>query len=115
MSNTNNMSNRETINGVIAFLQASNNEDIALDLANAIVTMDLELERVKGIARDRLDRIAQLQHQLAVVEDKLEDTRSELVEVDELSCQGLLDALESALSPAGNDGLYGAYLRGELD
>ena len=40
MSNTNNMSNRETINGVIAFLQASNNEDIAVDLANAIVTMD---------------------------------------------------------------------------
>lgn len=78
MSNTNNMSNRETINGVIAFLQASNNEDIALDLANAIVTMDFELERVKGIAGRRLDRIAQLQHQLAVVEDKLEDTRSEL-------------------------------------
>ena len=82
MSNTNNMSNRETINGVIAFLQASNNEDIALDLANAIVTMDLELERVKGIAGRRLDRIAQLQHQLAAVEDKLEDkledTRSEL-------------------------------------
>ena len=72
------MTNRETINGVIAFLQASNNEDIALDLANAIVTMDLELERVKGIAGRRLDRIAQLQHQLAVVEDKLEDTRSDL-------------------------------------
>ena len=37
-----------------------------------------ELERVKGIAGRRLDRIAQLQHDLAVVEDKLEDTRSEL-------------------------------------
>jgi hypothetical protein len=86
------MSTRETINGVIAFLQASNNEDIALDLANAIVAMDLELERVKGIARDRLATIASLR-----------------------SCQGSLDECEASLSPAGNDGLYGAYLRGELD
>lgn len=77
MSNTNNMSNRETINGVIAFLQASNNEDIAVDLANAIMTMDLELDRVKGIAGRRLDKINALQLELAQIEDdprRLEDS-----------------------------------------
>lgn len=98
MSNTNNMSNRETINGVIAFLQASNNEDIAVDLANAIMTMDLELERVKGIAGDRLATIAALRSE---VDTAIGIIDGELVEVDELSCQGMLDALESALSPAG--------------
>jgi hypothetical protein len=37
-------------NNTIAFLMASNNEDIAQDLANEITALKLELERVKGIA-----------------------------------------------------------------
>lgn len=35
----------------IAFLMASNNEDIAQDLADEITALKLELERVKGITR----------------------------------------------------------------
>ena len=35
----------------IAFLMASNNEDIAQDLADEITALKLELERVKGVTR----------------------------------------------------------------
>lgn len=88
------MTNNELIDESIVILQTMNAEDCAA----AIDELRNELERVKGIARDRLATIAALRS-----------------EVDELSCQGMLDELESALSPAGNDGLYGAFLRGELD
>jgi len=43
-------------NNTIAFLMASNNEDIAQDLANEITALKLELERVKKLATDRLER-----------------------------------------------------------
>ena len=46
-------------NNTIAFLMASNNEDIAVDLANEITALKLELERVKGIAMHRLEIHAQ--------------------------------------------------------
>jgi len=108
--------NQYFIDKSIAMLQEMNEEDCAI----AIDELRNELERVKGIARDRLATIAELRIELEkltelAVEEMLDNLRGELVEVDELSCQGMLDALESALSPAGNDGSYGAYLRGELD
>ena len=131
------MTNNELIDESIVILQTMNAEDCAHaieelrnELASSsssyiarLIAMTLELERVKGIARDRLATIAELRRPISdfgmedafhaeVSDCGMED---ELVEVDELSCQGMLDALESALSPAGNDGLYGAYLRGELD
>tara|TARA_R110000868_G_scaffold11361_11_gene55575 strand:+ start:222 stop:536 length:315 start_codon:yes stop_codon:yes gene_type:complete len=100
--------NQYFIDKSIAMLQEMNEEDCAV----AIDELRNELERVKGIARDRLATIAALRSE---VDTAIGIIDGELVEVDELSCQGMLDALESALSPAGNDGLYGAYLRGELD
>ena len=66
--------NNEMIDHAIGLLMMQNEEDAAQTIDN----LRKELERVKGIAFRRLDRIAQLQHNLAVVEDKLEDTRSEL-------------------------------------
>ena len=66
--------NDELIEHAIGLLTMQNEEDAA----QAIDDLRHELERVKGIASRRLDRIAVLQHKLAVVEDKLEDTRSEL-------------------------------------
>lgn len=68
------MSNNDRINEAIAILQTMNMEDCAQEIDN----LRHELERVKGIAGRRLDRIAQLQHNVAVLEDKLEDTRSDL-------------------------------------
>ena len=66
--------NNEMIDHAIGLLMMQNEEDAA----QAIDNLRNELERVKGIASRRLDRIAQLQHNLAAVEDKLEDTRSDL-------------------------------------
>ena len=77
------MNNDQLINEAIAILQTMNMEDCAL----AIDDLRNELERVKGIAGRRLDRIAQLQHQLAVVEDKLEDTRSDVRAIEEATAQ----------------------------
>lgn len=82
------MNNNDLIDESIAILQTMNAEDNAA----AIDELRNELERVKGIARDRLATIAELR-----------------------SCQEIHDECEASLSPAGNDGLYGAYLRGELD
>ena len=70
--------NDETIKIIAAMLQMQGDEDLALELEEAWARAKHELERVKGIAGRRLDRIAQLQHDVAVLEDKLEDTRSEL-------------------------------------
>ena len=102
------MTNNELIDESIVILQTMNAEDCAA----AIDELRNELERVKGIARNRLATIAALRSE---VDTAIGIIDGELVEVDELSCQGMLDTLESALSPAGDDGLYGAYLRGELD
>ena len=72
------MTNDETIKSIADMLQLQGDEDLALELEEAWTRAKHELERVKGIASRRLDRIAQLQHDVAVLEDKLEDTRSEL-------------------------------------
>lgn len=53
-------------------------DNLVMNQAQEIDNLRHELERIKGIASRRLDRIAQLQHDVAVLEDKLEDTRSEL-------------------------------------
>lgn len=46
--------NTPATNNTIAFLMASNNEDIAQDLANEVEALKLELERVKKIASMRI-------------------------------------------------------------
>ena len=77
--------NDETIKSIADMLQMQGDEDLALELEEAWQRAKHELERIKGIAGRRLDRIAQLQHDVAVLEDKLEDTRSELNSIyDEL-------------------------------
>ena len=50
-------------NNTIAFLMASNNEDIALELANEITAMKLEIERLREEIMDRRER-----HQLKAIE-----------------------------------------------
>ena len=50
-------------NNTIAFLMASNNEDIAQDLANEITAMKLEIERLREEIMDRRER-----HQLKAIE-----------------------------------------------
>jgi hypothetical protein len=51
------------INNTIAFLMASNNEDIAADLANEVVALKLELERLRQEIMDRRER-----HQIKAIE-----------------------------------------------
>jgi chromosome segregation ATPase len=79
------MSNNDQINEAIAILQTMNMEDCAQSIDN----LRNELERVKGIAGRRLDRIAQLQHDVAVLEDKLEDTRSDVRYIQEATGRAL--------------------------
>ena len=50
-------------NATIAFLMASNNEDIAQDLANEITALKLELESLRQEIMDRRER-----HQLKAIE-----------------------------------------------
>ena len=78
-----NMTNEQLINEAIAILQTMNMEDCAL----AIDDLRNELERVKQIARDRLDTIQNLRHDVAVLEDKLEDTRSDVRAIEEVTAQ----------------------------
>ncbi len=80
-----NMTNEQLINEAIAILQTMNMEDCA----QAIDNLRFELERIKGIAGRRLDRIAQLQHDVAVLEDKLEDTRSDVRYIQEATGRAL--------------------------
>lgn len=68
------MNDNDRINEAIAILQAMNCEDCAL----AIHNLREEHNRVRIIAHGRLVKIGNLQHDVAVLEDKLEDTRSEL-------------------------------------
>ena len=70
-------------------------DNLVMDQAQEIDNLRKELERVKGIAFRRLDRIAQLQHQLAVVEDKLdklENTRSDLEALADLRASAFRSA-----------------------
>lgn len=69
----------------IGILQMSNMEDCAA----AVQTLQTELERVKQIARDRLDTIQNLRHTVAVLEDKLEDTRSDVRYIQEATGRAL--------------------------
>jgi hypothetical protein len=112
------MTNNELIDESIAILQTMNAEDCAA----AIDELRYELERVKGIARDRLATIAELRIELEkltelAVEEMLDNLRGSVTRPHgrSCSCQGIHDECEASLSPAGNDGSYGAYLRGELD
>ena len=82
-------------------------DNLVMNQAQEIDNLRHELERIKGIAWRRLDRIAQLQHQLAVVEDKLEDTRSDL----ELGREPR-SHIDYELEDHG--GLWGAHCRGEI-
>lgn len=68
------MTNDQLINEAIAILQTMNMEDCAL----AIHNLREEHNRVRIIAHGRLVKIGNLQHDVAVLEDKLEDTRSDL-------------------------------------
>ena len=68
------MTNDQLINEAIAILQTMNCEDCAL----AIHNLREEHNRVRIIAHGRLVKIGNLQHDVAVLEDKLEDTRSDL-------------------------------------
>jgi Skp family chaperone for outer membrane proteins len=77
------MTNEQLINEAIAILQMSNMEDCAA----AVQTLQSELERVKRIAADRLDTIQNLRHDVAVLEDKLEDTRSDVRAIEEATAQ----------------------------
>lgn len=54
-----------------------------------IEKLQSELERVKQIARDRLDTIQNLRHTVAVLEDKLEDTRSDVRYIQEATGRAL--------------------------
>lgn len=64
----------------IAFLMASNNEDIAQDLADEIVALRLELERVKGVAcrmneyheKRAIDLQAELERVKKIATDRLD-------------------------------------------
>ena len=98
------MTNNELIDESIVILQTMNAEDCAA----AIDELRNELERVKGIARDRLATIAELRRPIS-------DFGMEDAFHAEVSDCGMEDELEASLSPGGDDGLYGAYLRGELD
>lgn len=57
------MTETPATNNTIAFLMASNNEDIAQELANEITAMKLELERLRQEIMDRRER-----HQLKAIE-----------------------------------------------
>ena len=77
--------NDEMIKSIADMLQMQGDEDLALELEEAWQRAKYERERVKFVASQRLNRIAKLQHDVAVLEDKLEDTRSELNSIyDEL-------------------------------
>jgi predicted nucleic acid-binding Zn-ribbon protein len=54
---------------------------------NELKALRAELKRVKKIAFDRLERIVDLTTEVAVLEDKLEDTRSDLRDMHEANYQ----------------------------
>ena len=93
------MTNEQLIDEAIAILQISNMEDCAA----AVQTLQSELERVKQIARDRLDTIQKLQSELYHAKTHIRD-QSKIVEQLELELEELED----------RGGLWGAHCRGEI-
>ncbi len=97
-------------NNTIAFLMASNNEDIAQDLANEITAMKLELESLRQEIMDRRER-----HQLKAIE--LERVKqiaaNRLEELTRYREREELDA-NDARTVIGEGGLWGAHCRGEI-
>jgi chromosome segregation ATPase len=69
----------------IEIFQDSYMEDCDMEIEK----LQSELERVKQIARDRLDTIQNLRHTVAVLEDKLEDTRSDVRYIQEATGRAL--------------------------
>jgi len=125
-------------NNTIAFLMASNNEDIAVDLANEITALKLELERVKEIAMHRLEVHAQ---RMTYVADRDADLARELASRFPLAPKFVTDApkkrpirdrereeLDAMIAKnnewldahgarvvIGEGGLWGAFCRGKMD
>ena len=72
--------NTPATDNTIAFLMASNNEDIAQDLADEITALKLELERVKGVAsrmneyheKRAIDLQAELERVKKIATDRLD-------------------------------------------
>ena len=54
-------------NNTIAFLMASNNEDIAQDLANEVESLKRELERANKIAAERLELLRAANRELELM------------------------------------------------
>ena len=108
-------------------LQLQGDEDLALELEEAWARAKHELERVKGIAGRRLDRIAVLQHDKLILEDKLKDARARLDDLEvELEVEASLARIRE-LDELGREprshidyeledhgGLWGAHCRGEI-
>jgi len=119
-------------NNTIAFLMASNNEDIAQDLANEITALKLELERVKEIAMHRLEVHAQ---RMTYVAERDSNLARQLASRFPLTREFVSDApktrehhaarmtfvngswvtTEADRSDDGEGGLWGAFCRGEMD
>jgi hypothetical protein len=59
--------NTPATNNTIAFLMASNNEDIAQDLANEVDSLKRELERANRIATERLELLRAANNELALM------------------------------------------------
>ena len=74
-------------NNTIAFLMASNNEDIAQDLANEITALKLELESLRQEIMDRRER-----HQLKAIE--LERVKQIAMHRLEVSAQRMIFVVE---------------------
>ena len=53
-------------NNTIAFLMASNNEDIAQDLANEVESLKRELEHANKIAAERLELLRAANRELEI-------------------------------------------------
>ena len=85
------MTNMKTpaTDNTIAFLMASNNEDIAQDLADEITALKLELERVKEIAMHRLEVHAQ---RMTFVAERDSDLARELANRFPLTSELVTDA-----------------------
>lgn len=111
--------NNEMIDHAIGLLMMQNEEDAA----QAIDNLRRELERVKGIAWRRLDRIAQLQHDKLILGDKLKDARARLDDLEvEASLTRIRELDELGREPRSHidyeledhGGLWGAHCRGEI-
>jgi DNA repair exonuclease SbcCD ATPase subunit len=116
-------------NATIAFLMASNNEDIAQDLANEITALKLELEslreeimdrrerhqlkaieleRVKLIAANRLEELTRLKSKRPIRDREREELDAMIAKNNEW-----LDA-NNARTVIGEGGLWGSFCREEI-